>query len=59
MHNLTIFRVPLKSSFFQALASDPAKFKGLVEETLRRHVKAINELSDAGECTADVPIPDG
>lgn len=30
------------------LANDPAKFQSLVEESLRRHVNAINTLSDAG-----------
>lgn len=33
----------------QLLANDPAKFQSLVEESLRRHVNAINTLSDAGE----------
>lgn len=33
---------------FQAIAEEPDRFKELVEETLRRHVKAVNALSDAG-----------
>lgn len=30
------------------LAKDPAKFRTLVEESLRRQVVAINKLADAG-----------
>jgi urocanate hydratase len=28
----------------EVLASDPARFKDLVQETLRRHIAAINKL---------------
>ena len=42
---------PVQLSFEEAnnvLAADPARFKDLVQESLRRHVAAINKLSDAG-----------
>ena len=32
---------------FQLLSEDSEKFQNLVQETLRRHVKAINKLSDS------------
>ena len=36
--------------FFQVLSKDPRRFRDLVRETLRRHVGAINKLSEsAGE----------
>ena len=31
------------------MAEEPEKFKSLVQETLRRHVAAINKLADAGK----------
>jgi len=34
----------------QLLWSDPSKFKGLVQSSLRRHVAAINKLTKAGRC---------
>ncbi len=34
---------------FQLLSSEPRRFRSLVEESLRRHVAAVNELADAGE----------
>ena len=42
---------PVQLTFEEAnsvLAADPARFKELVQETLRRHVAAINKLADAG-----------
>ena len=33
------------------LKDDPGKFREFVQETLRRHVAAINILNDAGETT--------
>lgn len=36
------------SCLTQMLAKDPSKFQTLVQESLRRHVVAINKLSNAG-----------
>ncbi len=30
------------------LSKDPERFKSLVQESLRRHVKAVNALADKG-----------
>jgi len=42
---------PVQLTFHEAnkmMATDPSHFKSLVEETLRRHVVAVNKLSAAG-----------
>uniref|UniRef100_A0A7N8XT01 urocanate hydratase n=1 Tax=Mastacembelus armatus TaxID=205130 RepID=A0A7N8XT01_9TELE len=42
---------PVQLSFRQAnqlMSTDPNRFRNMVQESLRRHVKAINKLSDAG-----------
>ena len=42
---------PVQLSYDEAqkvLAENPDKFKTLVQESLRRHISAINSLSDAG-----------
>uniref|UniRef100_A0A671W4Y6 Urocanate hydratase n=2 Tax=Sparus aurata TaxID=8175 RepID=A0A671W4Y6_SPAAU len=42
---------PVQLSFRQAnqlMSTDPTRFKTMVQESLRRHVKAINKLADAG-----------
>ncbi|XP_069563760.1 urocanate hydratase [Brachyistius frenatus] len=42
---------PVQLSFRQAgqlMATDPDRFRAVIQESLRRHIKAINKLSDAG-----------
>ncbi|XP_043979297.1 urocanate hydratase [Gambusia affinis] len=42
---------PVQLSFRQAnqlMSTDPGRFQSIVQESLRRHIKAINKLSDAG-----------
>ncbi|XP_008408095.1 urocanate hydratase [Poecilia reticulata] len=42
---------PVPLSFRQAnqlMSTDPGRFQSVVQESLRRHIKAINKLSDAG-----------
>ncbi|KAG7231425.1 hypothetical protein INR49_011945 [Caranx melampygus] len=42
---------PVQLSFSQAnqlMSNDPDRFRTMVQESLRRHIQAINQLSDAG-----------